>query len=140
MPRQLLETHAILKLDSAMKKSLVKQFEEQFGKEWVCTCAAPFEPGSLEIISENKNSLIAHYVCPKCQREQMLAAAVRHQEKLAGRTPSIRLPQTVITADDVLDIKHEIKKMRIRTIRGLDRQFGNKLRIREESTSSKETT
>jgi hypothetical protein len=103
-----------------MKKSLVKQFEEQFGKEWVCTCSAPFEPKSLEIISENKNSLIAHYICPNCQKEQMLAAAVRQAEK--QEDPMIRLPRTIISADDVLDIKTEVRAMRMSTIRSLDRR------------------
>ncbi|MDP2670917.1 MAG: hypothetical protein Q8P13_00390 [bacterium] len=109
-----------------MKKSLVKQFEEQFGKEWVCTCSAPFDPKSLEIISENKNSLIAHYVCPNCQREQMLAAAVRHngvERKQEAKNPRINLPHSTITADDVLDIKEELKKLKTSAIRGLDRSL-----------------
>lgn len=104
-----------------MKKSLVKQFEEQFGKEWVCTCQAPFEPKSLEIISENKNSLIAHYTCPNCQKEQMLAAAIRASEK-DTEAPTIRLPRNIISADDVLDIKAEVRAMRLNTIRNLDRK------------------
>jgi len=107
-----------------MKKSLVKQFQEQFGKEWVCTCQAPFEPNSLEIISENKNSLIAHYVCPNCQREQMLAAAIRHGEKTElVADPQIRLPQTSVSADDVLDIKQELKSVKFSNIKNLDRSF-----------------
>lgn len=106
-----------------MKRSLVKQFEEQFGKEWVCTCKTPFEPKALEIISENRNSLIAHYVCPSCQREQMLAAAIRHNSKEETiKTPKIRLPQTAITADDVLDIREELAKIQTVGIKALDRR------------------
>ncbi len=112
-----------------MKKSLVRQFEEQFGKEWVCTCQAPFEPGSLEIISENKNSLIAHYVCPNCQREQMLAASIRHGEKtLEEKLPEFKLPQTLVSADDVLDIKKEVAELKFAAIKNLDRSLFAKSR------------
>jgi hypothetical protein len=111
-----------------MKKSLVKQFQEQFGKEWVCTCQAPFEPDSLEIISENKNSLIAHYVCPNCQREQMLAAAIRHGEKELSADPQIRLPRTLITADDVLDIKQDLRTIKYAAIKNLDRSVFSRAR------------
>lgn len=101
---------------------MLKQFEEQFGKEWVCTCTEPFKASALEIISENKNSLIAHYTCPNCSREQMLAAAVRASERrLEG--PTVRLPQTSITADDVLDIKQELKSLKFAPIKNLDRHL-----------------
>ena len=64
-----------------MSKKVVKQFEEQFGKEWRCQCKADFRPGNLEILSESVNSLLAHYRCPECGREQMLAAAISESDE-----------------------------------------------------------
>ena len=62
----------------------------------------------------------------------MLAAAVRQREK-ENEDPTIRLPRTIITADDVLDIKSEIRAMRMNTIRALDRSSASRKRSVEAS-------
>lgn len=106
---------------------MVKQFEEQFGKEWRCQCKADFRPGNLEILSESVNSLLAHYRCPECGREQMLAAAISESEEpieepITKQGPMIKLPKTTITADDILDIKQAVSKMKFSSIRSISHQ------------------
>ena len=92
-----------------MNKKIIRQFAEQFGKEWECTCKAPFGVASLEVLSESETSLLAHYICPSCGREQMLAASITG-EKTMEELSAINFNQ--ISADDVLDIRAEIKAMR----------------------------
>lgn len=99
-----------------MNKKVIRQFAEQFGKEWECQCKAPFGVASLEIISESANSLLAHYICPSCGREQMLAASITG-EKIMDEMQTINLNQ--ITSDDVLDIRQEIRSMRPAALKGL---------------------
>jgi len=109
-----------------MSKKVVKQFEEQFGKEWRCQCKAEFRPGNLEILSESVNSLLAHYRCPECGREQMLAAAISESEDpiepITKQGPMIKLPKTTISADDILDIKLAVQRMKFSSIRSLSSQ------------------
>lgn len=109
-----------------MSKKVIRQFEEQFGKEWRCQCNAAFKPGNLEILSESANSLLAHYKCPNCGREQMLAAAISESEETAGAVSKperiMKLPRTTITTDDVLDIKTALGKMKFSTIKQLSGQ------------------
>lgn len=116
-----------------MNKKVVRQFEEQFGKEWRCQCRAVFKPGNLEILSESANSLLAHYQCPSCGREQMLAAAISESEEtdesVSKSDKLIKLPKTTITTDDVLDIKMAVRKFRVSTIKS----FGSQ-RIRQKPT------
>lgn len=92
-----------------MNKKVIRQFAEQFGKEWECTCKAPFGIASLEVISESDTSLLAHYICPSCGREQMLAASITG-EKTMEELSAITFNQ--LTSDDVLDIRAEIRAMR----------------------------
>ncbi|MCH8821407.1 hypothetical protein IID23_02670 [Patescibacteria group bacterium] len=109
-----------------MSKKVVKQFEEQFGKEWRCQCKADFRPGNLEILSESVNSLLAHYRCPECGREQMLAAAISESEEaiepITKQVTVIKLPKTTISADDILDIKLAVGKMKFSSIRSMGNQ------------------
>lgn len=109
-----------------MSKKVLRQFEEQFGKEWKCQCKATFKPGNLEILSESASSLLAHYQCPNCGREQMLAAAISESEEISGPVSKaenmIKLPKATISTDDVLDIKVAVKKMRFGAIKALANQ------------------
>lgn len=104
-----------------MSKRLVREFEEQFGKEWRCQCKASFKPGNLEVLSESANSLLAHYQCSSCGREQMLAAAISEPEKseetIEKPEKMIGLPKTTISSDDVLDIKVAVSKMKFGAIK-----------------------
>ncbi|HSX58429.1 MAG TPA: hypothetical protein VLE47_04140 [Candidatus Saccharimonadales bacterium] len=101
-----------------MNGKLMRLFVEQFGKEWECTCKEPFKSGNLEIISESDNSLIAQYTCPKCSREQMLAASVSlEKDMLKEQLQTISLNN--LTADDVLDIHEEAKKIKVASVRAL---------------------
>ncbi len=101
-----------------MNKKVIRQFVEQFGKEWECSCKAPFGVGSLEIISETEESLVAHYVCPSCGREQMLAASISEERYMLEPGLQASHPSQ-LSGDDVLDIREEIKSMRIATVRSL---------------------
>jgi hypothetical protein len=102
-----------------MTKKTIRQFAEQFGKDWQCSCKAPFGPSSLDIISESENSLVAHYTCPSCGREQMLAASISSDKQTGEEAPLIT--SGILTADDVLDIREEIKSMKPASVRGLQR-------------------
>ena len=84
-----------------MNKKVIRQFAEQFGKEWECQCRAPFGVASLEIISESDTSLLAHYICPNCGREQMLAASITG-EKTMDELSTINFNQ--ITSDSFISI------------------------------------
>lgn len=99
-----------------MNKKVIRQFAQQFGKEWECLCKAPFGVTNLEIISESDTSLLAHYICPNCGREQMLAASITG-EKIMDELQTISVNQ--ISSDDVLDIREELKTMRPNSLRGL---------------------
>lgn len=113
-----------------MSKKVLRQFEEQFGKEWKCQCKATFKPGNLEILSESASSLLAHYQCPNCGREQMLAAAISDSEETSepiSKTENmIKLPKATISTDDVLDIKVAVKKMKFSAIKTLANQRAKK--------------
>lgn len=91
---------------------------EQFGKEWECSCKTPFGVASLEIVSETEDSLVAHYVCPNCGKEQMLAASISEERYMLEPTLQT-IYSNQITSDDVLDIREEIKSMKIATVRAL---------------------
>lgn len=99
-----------------MNKKVIRQFAEQFGKEWECQCKAPFGVSSLEIISESETSLLAHYICPSCGREQMLAASITG-EKTMDELQTISFNQ--ITSDDVLDIRQELKSLKPNALKSL---------------------
>lgn len=99
-----------------MNKKVIRQFAAQFGKEWECLCKAPFGINNLEIISESDTSLLAHYLCPNCGREQMLAASITG-EKIMDELQTISVSQ--ISSDDVLDIHQELKTLRLNSLKNL---------------------
>lgn len=102
-----------------MNKKILSAFEEQFGKEWECSCKQPFNISNLEIISETASSLLAHYVCSQCGKEQMLAASVTTE--VMNEETIITPPTNQLTSDDVLDIQQEVKTLKIGAIRSLYR-------------------
>ena len=120
----------MLYLNKNMSKKVLRQFEEQFGKEWKCQCKATFKPGNLEILSESASSLLAHYQCPNCGREQMLAAAISESEETSEPTlrteNMIKLPKSTISTDDVLDITVAVGKMKFYSIKALASQKSKK--------------
>ena len=103
-----------------MNKKVMRSFVEQFGKEWECSCKEAFKVENLEIISETDHSLIAHYVCPSCSVEQMLAASIS-EEKDMLETNLQTLTVNSLTSDDVLDIREEVKTAKLGSIRSLYR-------------------
>ncbi|HEY4695231.1 MAG TPA: hypothetical protein VIH52_04715 [Candidatus Nanoarchaeia archaeon] len=100
-----------------MSKKIIRAFAEQFGEDWQCSCKAPFGQSSLEIISESENSLVAHYICPNCGKEQMLAASISGDKQTSGELPVINVG--ALSADDVLDIREEVRLMKPSSIRSL---------------------
>lgn len=92
-----------------MNRKLLKQLEQQFGGNWSCACRTPFDPARFEILTENQESFLAHYVCPVCGREQMLAAALSYEEVVKNPTTAQSSQQT-LSANDVLDIRSEIRR------------------------------
>ncbi len=114
-----------------MTKKTIRQFASQFGKEWQCSCKAPFKVTSLEVVSESDNSLVAHYICPNCGREQMLAASIS-SDNLVTELPMMTANQ--LTADDVLDIRDDIRAMKQAALRTLQRRA--KTHQRQDQPSS----
>lgn len=108
-----------------MNKKVMRSFVEQFGKEWECSCKEPFKVENLEIISETDHSLIAHYICGSCNVEQMLAASIS-EEKDMYETNLQTIITNSLTSDDVLDIREEIKTVKLGSVRSLYRSKAKK--------------
>ncbi len=100
-----------------MNRKLLKQLEQQFGGNWACACRTPFDPGRFEIITENYDSFLAHYICAVCGREQMLAATIKGEEKTRITPLPLSLRAEAISTNDVLDIRAEIKKAPLNRIK-----------------------
>jgi predicted RNA-binding Zn-ribbon protein involved in translation (DUF1610 family) len=115
-----------------MNKKVIRQFVEQFGKEWECSCKTPFGVASLEVVSETEDSLVAHYVCPNCGKEQMLAASISEERYMIEPTLQTVYPNQ-ITSDDVLDIREEIRTMKLSTVRALAKPKIKKISTQEAS-------
>ena len=98
----------------------MRNFVEQFGKEWECACKESFKIENLEIISETDRSLIAHYICPKCSVEQMLAASISEESSMLEQSLQT-LTINALTSDDVLDIREELQNVQLQGIRNLYR-------------------
>src|SRR3990167_8273208 len=108
-----------------MNKKVMRNFVEQFGKEWECSCTEPFKIENLEIISETDHSLIAHYVCPNCVAEQMLAASINEEKDMLENNLQT-LGLNSLTTDDVLDIREEVKSIKLGSVRALYRSKATK--------------
>lgn len=100
-----------------MNRKLLRQLEQQFGGNWACACRTPFDPGRFEILTENPESFLAHYICPFCSREQLLAAAFAREEKPKLTTLTEKVNSEALSTNDVLDIRAEIKKAPIKKIK-----------------------
>ena len=93
-----------------MNRKLFRQLEQQFGGNWSCSCHMPFDLERFEILSETDTSILAHYACPSCNKEQMIAAAIGgaiattiQTDLLANEAKKFFRLQH-IDADDVLDL------------------------------------
>src|SRR3989338_5374250 len=98
-----------------MNRKLFRQLEQQFGGNWSCSCHTAFEWERFEILSETPSSILAHYACPGCGKEQMIAAAIggaiasTFQTDLLANEAKKFFRLQHIDADDVLDLRAEIK-------------------------------
>ena len=108
-------------LGPEMEKEIFKQFEKQFGSEWVCSCGNPFKSDWVETISQNKNSFLAKYHCRICGQEQVFAASSDYQTEII-ELPIVELSPTALSSDDVLDIREETAKLKLGQIRMLARK------------------
>ena len=119
-----------------MNRKLFRQLENQFGGNWSCSCHAPFDLERFEILSETDSSILAHYACPNCGKEQIIAAAIGGaiasslQTDLLANEAKKFLRGEKITADDVLDVRGEVKgfdnrklKSLIKEAQGLDQEI-----------------
>ncbi|OGY28314.1 MAG: hypothetical protein A3F33_00425 [Candidatus Woykebacteria bacterium RIFCSPHIGHO2_12_FULL_43_10] len=108
-----------------MNRKLFRQLEQQFGGNWSCSCQTPFDLERFEILSETESSILAHYACPTCNKEQMIAAAVGGavastlQTDLLAHEAKKFLRGEFISSDDVLDLRGEIRKMDFRKLKSL---------------------
>jgi len=84
----------------------------------LCECGSSFDIDRIEIVSRNKNSILAKYFCHTCGREQMFAATTDQNPEFF-ELPVIEVPTNPITSDDVLDIKEEASGINVGQIRAL---------------------
>lgn len=104
-----------------MSDDVFKKFEEQFGKEWGCSCGSSFESDWVDIVSQTKKSLLARYTCQICGREQMFAVSITGERGTVD-TPIIEIPRGIITSDDVLDIRAEVGKASLSQVRHMGKR------------------
>ncbi len=108
-----------------MNRKLFRQLEQQFGGSWSCSCQTPFDLERFEILSETETSILAHYACSNCGKEQMIAAAVGGavastlQTDLLANEAKKFFASAAISSDDVLDLRSEIRALDNRKIRNL---------------------
>lgn len=106
-----------------MNKKLMKQFEQQFGGQWLCTCKTPLDPNRFEILSETQTSILVHYSCPVCGKEQMLAAAISNEAASPNQSDLLEqeskrfLKSIALSGDDVLDIREEFRSLKLRNLK-----------------------
>lgn len=108
-----------------MNRKLFRQLEQQFGGNWSCSCHTPFDLERFEILSETDSSILAHYACSNCGKEQMIAAAIggavasTFQTDLLANEAKKFLRGEKVTSDDVLDLRFEIQNLDGRKLKGL---------------------
>lgn len=94
----------------------MKEFEQQFSGHWSCLCQTPLDPGRFEVLSETQTSILVHYSCPVCGKEQMLAAAFSSEtsnsvvSELEEHEVKKFFNRTAVSSDDVLDIREEVRQ------------------------------
>lgn len=109
----------------SMNRKLFRQLEQQFGGNWSCSCHTPFDLERFEILSETDSSILAHYACSNCGKEQMIAAAIGGaiastiQTDLLANEAKKFLRGEFITADDVLDLRGEVQQLDSRRLKSL---------------------
>lgn len=108
-----------------MNKRLMKEFEQQFSGHWTCACQTPLDPARFEVLSETQTSILVHYSCPVCGKEQMLAAAVASEgtipltSDLEAYEVKEFFNRAAVSSDDVLDIREEVKEFSPRNFKSL---------------------
>lgn len=101
-----------------MDKKFLKHLEDQFGGYFVCSCSAPFDRSRFEIVKESESSLVAHYTCPRCNREHILfyglgaAVAASIQTDMEAHEVKKFLAAGPVSADNVLEVRDYFKKFK----------------------------
>lgn len=99
-----------------MNRKLLKQLQQKFGSSWSCSCKAPLDPTKFEILTETEGTIIANYICPNCNREQLIHAALEEGGNTLGELAGAEIKRFVslgpISADDVLEIREEIRHLK----------------------------
>lgn len=101
-----------------MDKKFLKHLEDQFGGYFVCSCSAPFQKDRFEIVKESDSSLVAHYTCPRCNREHVLfyglgaAVAASIQTDMEAHEIKKFLASSQVSADDVLAVRDYFSKFK----------------------------
>jgi hypothetical protein len=117
-----------------MNRKLLKHLQQQFGGNWSCSCRTPFDPARFEILTENPQSFLAHYICPVCGREQMLAAALSHEDVKLPAATQPKKTGLALSSNDVLDIRGEIKKTPARKLKSWLRTRSDNLSVTDVDT------
>lgn len=103
-----------------MNRKLLKQLQQKFGSSWACSCKAPLDPTKFEILTETEGTIIANYICPSCSREQLIHAALEETNATTGELVASELKRFIslgpVSADEVLDIREEIKHLREKSL------------------------
>jgi len=114
-----------------MSSDVFKQFEDQFGDEWKCSCGSDW----VEVVSKTKSTLLARYSCQICGREQIFAISTDIEQGLF-EVPTMDIPSRSINSDDVLDIRTEARKISFNQIRAIGKRK-SKTRITASKISRK---
>ena len=103
-----------------MNRRLLRQLQQKFGANWACSCKAPLDPTKFEILTETEGTIIASYICPNCNREQLIHAALEDSSTNVGEFSESEMKRFAtlgpVTADEVLDIRGEIRALSESTI------------------------
>jgi hypothetical protein len=103
-----------------MNRKLLKQLQQKFGSSWACSCKAPLDPTKFEILTETEGTIIANYICPSCNREQLIHAALEETNDQIGELASSEVKKFIslgpISADEVLEIREEIRLLKEKSL------------------------
>lgn len=99
-----------------MNRKLLRQLQQRFGSSWACSCQTPLDPTKFEILSETEGTIIANYICPVCNREQLIHAALEDGVEVISELTGAEMKRFAslgpVSADEVLEFREEITKLR----------------------------
>lgn len=104
-----------------MEEETLKQLKGKLAQGQVCECGEYILPEWIRVMPNGKSAILASYTCQVCGRERTLSVSLKR--KSGSSAPSVlALPTSLVTSDDVLDIKKELSEIKLTEIKKLDRK------------------